>query len=261
MIQAETALATAEATLNEYINGTFVEAEKTIQNEMYDAESQTTTALQELKQAKAVFEHSKKLAAKAFVTQQTLEADEFAVQRAEIKVKQGKNAESLAAKKMEVLKDITYEKEKVQYESDIKAAKVKLASEREAYEVETAKLVEIQDMIEKCEIIVPPGRFRTSRFCQGIIPRRQRLGARRRNHGSRKPGSDSIAQSGQDGSQSTDQRAEHHPNRTQHAGHHQGRCAEQHDAQRRRDQSQPVRRIERLDEQQHSQIRRIRANH
>ena len=111
VIQAETALATAVATLNEYINGTFVEAEKTIQNEMYDAESQTTTALQELKQAKAVYEHSKKLAAKAFVTQQTLEADEFAVQRAEIKVKQGKNAESLAAKKMEVLKNITYEKE------------------------------------------------------------------------------------------------------------------------------------------------------
>ncbi len=156
-IQAETSLATAKATLNEYIKGTFVENKKTIENEIYDAKSAIKTAEQELKQAQAVFEHSKKLQAKSFITLQTLEGDEFAVQRAEIEVKKGINSLELAEKKMEVLETITYEKETVQLESDIKAAQVNLASQIDAYSVEEQKLADIKSMIEKCTINVPPG--------------------------------------------------------------------------------------------------------
>lgn len=156
-IQAETSLATAKATLNEYIKGTFVENKKTIENEIYDAKSAIKTAEQELKQAQAVFEHSKKLQAKSFITLQTLEGDEFAVQRREIEVKKGINSLELANKKMEVLETITYEKETVQLKSDIRAAEVNLASQIDAYAVEESKLGEIKEMIKKCKIMVPPG--------------------------------------------------------------------------------------------------------
>jgi HlyD family secretion protein len=157
VIQAETTLATAKATLNQYINGIFVENKRTIQNEIYDAEAQIKTAQQEKKQAEAVFAHSQNLYAKAFITKQTLEADEFAVQRADISLKKGENALALANQKMQVLEEITFEKEKIQFESDIKAALVKLASEKDAYEVEKEKLKEIETMIEKCTIKVPDG--------------------------------------------------------------------------------------------------------
>ena len=157
VIQAETTLASAEATLNEYIKGIFVENSRMILNEIYDADSLIKTAQQELKQAEAVFSHSQKLHAKAFITKQTLEADEFAVERAKISLKKGENAKLLAEKKKEVLEQITKQKETVRLESDIKAAKVQMASARDAFQVETEKLAEIKEMIDKCTIEVPPG--------------------------------------------------------------------------------------------------------
>ena len=71
------------------------------------------------------------------------------MQRREIEVKKGINSLELAEKKMEVLEEITYEKETVQLESDIKAAEVNLASQIDAYAVEEAKLNEIKEMIER----------------------------------------------------------------------------------------------------------------
>jgi multidrug resistance efflux pump len=64
VIQAEAALDTAKATLKEYEQGTFVQNQKTIQNEIFDAESQITTAQQELKRANDTYNHSTKLFAK-----------------------------------------------------------------------------------------------------------------------------------------------------------------------------------------------------
>lgn len=156
-IQAEAAVASANAALVEYSEGIFVEGVKTIENEIYDAQSMITTAQQELKQAQAVYEHSKKLHAKAFITKQTLEADQFAVKRAEIAVKKGINSLELAEKKMKVLKEITFEKSTIQFNSDIRAAEIKLASANDNYQVEKSKLDEINSMIEKCTIRVPPG--------------------------------------------------------------------------------------------------------
>ncbi len=156
-IQAETTLATAEAVLKEYEQGIFVEAEKTIANEKFDALSLITTAQQELKQAEAVYEHSKKLHAKAYITQQAMDAAEFAVQRAKINEEKGRNMKDLAEKKMGVLKEITSQKFILQYQSDIKAAKVNLASQSDAYTVEESKMAEIKSMTVKCLIKVPKG--------------------------------------------------------------------------------------------------------
>ena len=157
VIQAEAAQATAIESLKEYEQGIFVEKKKLIENDIYDAKSLIETSKQELTQAKAVLEHSKKLHGKGFITSQQLEADGFEVTRAEFSLKTANNKLELAQKQLEVLNDITRVKETVQLKSDIDAAKVKLVNQQEALKVEQDKLTEIEDNIEKCVITVPEG--------------------------------------------------------------------------------------------------------
>ena len=54
VIQAEADHSAAIATLKEYEQGVFVEQQKTIQNEVFDAEAEISTARQEITQAEAV---------------------------------------------------------------------------------------------------------------------------------------------------------------------------------------------------------------
>ena len=157
VIQAEAEVETATQALKEYEQGIFVEKKKLIENDIYTARSQIETAKQDLTQAKAVLEHSKKLQGKGFITSQQLEGNGFDVTRAEFALKTAKNQLELALKQEEVLVSITRVKETVQLQSDIKAANVKLANQRESLEVEKNKLDEIKQQIEKCEIRVPEG--------------------------------------------------------------------------------------------------------
>ena len=129
VIQAETNLASAIASKKEYEQGTFLQAVKTVQNEIFDAESDIKEAEQDLQRAKEVLVHSTKLQLKGFITKQTLNNDAIELKRQEIKLKKAKLSDDLARQKLMVLEDITYIKESVQYDADIKAATVKLNSE------------------------------------------------------------------------------------------------------------------------------------
>ena len=155
VIQAEALYATAKAAKQEYEEGTYVESRKTIENEVFDAESAIQTALQQLNQAKAVLEHSKKLQARGFITRQQLISDQFAVKTAEIAAEKGRNSEELARKKLHVLDEITRKKELIRLESEIKSAEVQLASQQEAMRVEQAKQRTILRQIAKCTVVVP----------------------------------------------------------------------------------------------------------
>ena len=155
VIQAEALYATAKATQREYEEGTYVEARKTIENEVFDAESAIQTAMQELNQAKAVLAHSKKLQARGFITRQQLIADQFSVKLSEIAAEKGRNSEELARKKLHVLDEITRKKEIIRLESEIKSAEVQLASHREALRVEQSKERSILRQIAKCTVVVP----------------------------------------------------------------------------------------------------------
>lgn len=157
VIQADAELETAIESLKEYEQGVFVEKKKLIENDIYDAQSLIETAKQELTQAKAVLEHSKKLQSKGFITSQQLAVDGFEVKRAEFSLKTAENKFQLATKQLEVLEEITRIKETVQLKSDIEAAKVKLVNQRESLAVEESKLEEIKTQIAKCEIRVPEG--------------------------------------------------------------------------------------------------------
>lgn len=157
VIQAEADLEVAKEAKNEYVEGTFKQTMLEIENEIADALSAIETAKQELEQARAVLDHSEKLAQKGFITNQQREADEFAVERAQLALQKGNNSLALAETKKRVYKEITFNKEIIQYDSDIKAANVRLNNQREASEVEKASLAEIKDNIAKCTVRVPKG--------------------------------------------------------------------------------------------------------
>ena len=157
VIQAESTLASAQATLREYVEGTFLEEKMTIENEELVADGNIETAKQRLKQAEEAYEYNRKLQARGFITSQALQAAKFEVNKTQIDVDNAVNQKQLAGMRLKVLENITKEKNVVQLEADIKAALVKLESERQAFEVEAEKLVEIESMISKCRIVVPKG--------------------------------------------------------------------------------------------------------
>ncbi len=157
VIRAETTLETAKASKREYEEGVFVEALQTIENEIFDADSQIATAKQELEQSIAVMEHSEKLHSRGFITQRQLNADVFAVEKAKIAIEKAKNLLALSMQKKKVLVEVTQEKELTQLEAEIRAALVDLESEQRSFEVERQKLADIQEAIAKCRIVAPPG--------------------------------------------------------------------------------------------------------
>lgn len=157
LIQAESDLASAKAAREEFIQGTFEQTKKEIQNEIFDAKGEIQTAKQQHSQALDVSNHSKKLMSKGFITKQQAESDKFAVTRAEIEVDKAENSLALAEQKLEVLTKISFKKETVQLDADIRAADVKLISQKKSLAVEQEKLAEIQAIIEKCIIRVPEG--------------------------------------------------------------------------------------------------------
>ena len=157
VIKAETTLETAKATKREYEEGVFVEALQTIENEIFDADSEIATAKQELEQSIAVMEHSEKLHSRGFITQRQLNADVFAVEKAKIAIKKAENLLALAKQKKKVLVEVTQEKELTQLDAEIRAAKVDLESEQQSFAVEKQKLADIKEAIAKCRIVTPPG--------------------------------------------------------------------------------------------------------
>ena len=157
VIQADSSLKSAKASLEEFVKGTFEQEKLKIKNEIYDADAEIITAEQELVQTQEVLRHSTKLQAKCYITRQQLDADTFNVERKKIAVKKGELSFKLATEKLKILEEISFKKETVQFDADIRAAVVKLASETKGLAVEKEKLAEIQDQIENCTIRVPEG--------------------------------------------------------------------------------------------------------
>lgn len=143
VVQADASLKAATATLEEYNKGVFVEQQRQINNEIFDA-------VQERDQAIANLEHNQRLHARGFINSTQLKAFEIAVQKAN-------NSYELAKQKLWVLENITRTKETTTLEGDIKAAEIKLRNEEESFRIEKEKLAEIEEQIDNCEIVVPEG--------------------------------------------------------------------------------------------------------
>lgn len=157
VIQADSNLKSAVATLREYIEGTYEEEKLTIKNQIEAANGSIETAKQRRQQTQETFDFNRKLQAKGFITPQDLQASEFDLKKAQIELRQAVNDLALADKRMEVLENITKDKNSIQLEADIEAAKVKLNSEKKARVVEREKLAEIEELVSNCRIVVPEG--------------------------------------------------------------------------------------------------------
>lgn len=141
VISSEAAVRTAEIALQEYLEGTFMAERKAILSEIDVAQQALLNA--ELKLASA-----ERLAAKGMYNKRQVQAEGFSVSNA-------KNTLESAQARLEILERLTKEKFRVQFESDIEAAKAKLESDTSVLAEEESKLREIEDQIAKCIILSP----------------------------------------------------------------------------------------------------------
>ncbi|MDO4584484.1 MAG: efflux RND transporter periplasmic adaptor subunit [Planctomycetia bacterium] len=138
---AENTLQTAIIAKKEYEEGKYLLS-------LQQLESAKIAAEEEQSRLAEYLEHSKKLYQKGFITKLQLDADEFALEQAQLDL-------DAAQLEIKVLKDYTHQKELIGYDSDIKTAEAnKLAKER-AYKLDMDKLKDIEDQITSCRILAP----------------------------------------------------------------------------------------------------------
>jgi RND family efflux transporter MFP subunit len=125
----------------EYLEGTYLQERQTIESELFVAE-------ENLNRAKEYFTYSQKLALKGYVNENQLEADRFAVEKA------NKDLDT-AKTKLKVLDEFTKAKQVSTLESAIQIAKAKWDSAQNSHELEIEKLADLDDQIAKCTITAP----------------------------------------------------------------------------------------------------------
>ena len=140
-ISADAAVRRATIARQEYLEGTFKQNEQIIESNILIAKQNLSTALD-----KAAF--SERLAAKGFVTQQQLQADRFAVKRANLDM-------ALKENELQTLREITQQKMLVGFDADIETAKATKQTEEKNYIEEEKQQTEIQQQIENCMIYAP----------------------------------------------------------------------------------------------------------
>ena len=134
----------AEINVNEYINGVYPQEEKTIQGEIKLAQSELTRAEDRL-------EWSDDMVKLGYISQAQNLSDRYDLQKSEFNLQQ-------ARKKLEVLKDYTYEKQVKSLEGDVEKAKADELAKKSTFELEKEKEEKLRRMIEKCKIYAPgPG--------------------------------------------------------------------------------------------------------
>lgn len=141
MIQAQADFETAKIAKTEYLEGTFIQEEKTILNEIYVAEDA-------LKKSQLELQSAQRLLTKGLLTDLQLEAQRFAVAKT-------RNDLDVANTRLKVLRDYTKKKMLTQLDSDIKASEVKWLNEQDNHVEEVRKLEKIETQIQKCKIIAP----------------------------------------------------------------------------------------------------------
>jgi HlyD family secretion protein len=140
-IEAKNNYDTAVIAKREYIEGTYKQDRQTIESEAFVAE-------ENLNRAKEYYAYSQKLASKGYVNELQLEADHFAVEKAEKDLDTAKT-------KLQVLDDFTKPKQISTLESAIQIAKAQWDSGQSSHELEQQKLQEFDDQIAKCTLTAP----------------------------------------------------------------------------------------------------------
>jgi multidrug resistance efflux pump len=140
-VEAKNNYDVAVITKREYLEGTYLQDRQLIESELFVAE-------ENLNRAKEYYTYSQKLASKGYVNENQLEADRFAVEKA--------NKDMDAAKtKLKVLDEFTKLKQVSTLESAILIAKAKWEAAQNSSQLEIEKLADLDDQIAKCTITAP----------------------------------------------------------------------------------------------------------
>ncbi len=125
----------------EYLEGTYLQDRQTAESEQFVAE-------ENLNRAKEYYAYSQKLASKGYVNENQLEADHFAVEKAQKDLDAAKT-------KLKVLDEFTKPKQVSTLESAILIAKAKWDAAKNSDELESEKLRDLDDQIAKCTMTAP----------------------------------------------------------------------------------------------------------
>lgn len=139
--ESEAELKTAKLTYKEYLEGKLKEEEKTIENEIFTAQEDVRTKEDNLS-------YYKRLLERGYVTDSKVEADLIDLEKAQ-------NALALAEIKLSVLRNITKEKNVVQYEADIAKANAKVESDKKSLELDQTRLEHLETQLDLCRILAP----------------------------------------------------------------------------------------------------------
>ncbi|MDG2381410.1 MAG: HlyD family efflux transporter periplasmic adaptor subunit, partial [Pirellulaceae bacterium] len=141
VIQSKAAYDTAVISRKEYLEGTYQQERKTIENEIFVAEDN-------LKKAELSYDSIKRSVARGLISSLQLQGEKFNVDAARKQLE-------LAKQKLHVLDSYTKEKMLTQLDSDIEAAKIKWENEQASYQEELKTLKEYTEQIAACTAMAP----------------------------------------------------------------------------------------------------------
>ena len=125
-IQAEQDYEAAKIAVEEYEKGTFLMEQQNLQ-------ASVKIALENLRAAENLYNHTQSMFRKGFVTKQQMESDEFGMQRTEFELKSAQTA-------LKVLQDFTRRKMLTQLKAVRDAAAARMRSEQAAWDLEKSNL-------------------------------------------------------------------------------------------------------------------------
>lgn len=141
VIQAESNLNTAQRSLTEFQSGQF-------RQELATYEAEFAFAEESLRRAREYKQYSENLARKGYVTKAQLEADRFAVVRAQKELE-------LAKSKLEVFRDFTHETLEAQLKATILQEEANLQASQFTLELSKQRLKYYEDQVAACRILAP----------------------------------------------------------------------------------------------------------
>ena len=150
-IEAKNKYETSLIAREEYLHGKFVQEQQEAQSEVFVKE-------EDVSRAEEYLGYSRKLAAKGYINDLQLEADQFAVEKSSTELEAAKT-------KLRVLEKYTKLKEMKTRDSEIIITKAKWESDQSSLELEESRLAAIEDQIKKCLLTAP--RAGTVKYAHG----------------------------------------------------------------------------------------------
>lgn len=141
VVEATADFETSKIALEQYVQSTYVERSKDLQSRVFVAEENVRRAQRDI-------EYSRKLLAKGYITELQVQADEFAVEKADKELQKVRT-------QVTVLDDYTRVKMEKYMESRIRTTEARVKSDEYSHKLDLEELEHLREQIGKCEIRSP----------------------------------------------------------------------------------------------------------